>query len=147
MRYLSISCQKRSSHKHACQWLCYVLWSPMKISYIDKQVTFIKEEDSLASSAAGMITSSTIPDHKTLPISILKLINVSQEFNQDLRSYSNKPILRDLWATTLGIQHHVLLKKHSTSKPLMTPAMNLCLLCGFQSLNPMMQTAVYTDQV
>jgi hypothetical protein len=68
----------------------------MKISYIDKQVTFIKEEDSLASSAAGMITSSTIPDHKTLPISILKLINVSQEFNQDLRSYSNKPILRDL---------------------------------------------------
>jgi hypothetical protein len=68
----------------------------MKISYIDKQVTFIKEEDSLTSSAAGMITSSTIPDHKTLPISILKLINVSQEFNQDLRSYSNNPILRDL---------------------------------------------------
>ncbi len=147
MRYLSISCQKRSRRKHACQWLCYVLWSPMKISYIDKQVTFIKEEDSLTSSAAGKITSSTIPDHKTLPISILKLINVSQEFNQDLRSYSNNPILRDLWATTLGIQHHVLLKKHSTSKPLTTPAMNLCLLCGFQSLNPMMQTAVYTDRV
>jgi hypothetical protein len=55
--------------------------------------------------------------------------------------------LRDLWATTLGIQHHVLLKKHSTSKPLTTPTMNLCLLCGFQSLNPMMQTVVYTDQV
>ncbi len=54
----------------------------MKVFYIDQKKShpYIKE-DSLASSAMNNITTH-LPLHKTLPINIIKLVNVNQEFNQ-----------------------------------------------------------------
>ncbi len=52
MIYFNVFYQKRSKHKYAFRYFCYVLWNPMKVLYIDQKKShpYIKE-DSLASNA------------------------------------------------------------------------------------------------